>query len=647
MGTPMEGHRPPSGMADPTAHLLPGTEVNGFRLVRHLDSGGYGSVWLVESILHPGRLYALKFSRYPPGAPRQADARAVQEVRLLLQVAHPNVVRVVAHGRWQDPETGLHYVVMDWVEGSTLLVWTREHNPSLRTLVHLTQKMVRALQAAHEAGVVHRDMKPDNVLVRAADGEPFLADFGSGAAEGSHPLTQEGLPPGTPDFRSPEALAFAQHPGGAPYGFKPADDWYAVGVMLYLLLTEVLPFPKMLGQVSLEQWAASGRPAPPHLLNPRVPVELSRVVMWLLAKQPARRPRDGHALCEALDKALTVEGNWEASLYAPLEQRPPEAALTQAPTPGDGPPAEDPETRIKHMIRLEQGEEVARRELAARRRDELLSAQRRVGRPVARRAVAATTGGVLVIAGAVAWAWLSASPASTDLNPAASLAPAGPPGTPHIALPSSTVSLAPAAEDAFFLPPLLAFTVASPMKEDSTVKKTPQTTQTGVSATPAGGLAKTLRKTLCAAGAAATAAGCPGVPVRPDPKECPQVSIDNMRRLGIPQGNEVAAWIDGELGGHEPGSYRVGPMVGEVRRSDRPSVLPVGALLFGRVLLSGGDRFFVRYTELQVPGSPRVPICAIVRTNEAGVEKQPGSTADTYLSDTNDAVVKFVYKFAE
>lgn len=211
---------PPQPLVEPEEaleELAPGTVVNGFRLVRHVGKGGYGEVWLAVSIHKPGRYYALKFALALPDEDATADARAVREVQLLLQAAHPHVLRVLGHGRWPDPDTGLHYTVLEWVEGGTLLEWACQANPSLRQVVRLAQQLARALQVAHERGVVHRDIKPDNVLVSAKEGAPFLADFGMGETEGSPRLTPAGLPVGNPEYRSPEALAFSQRASGAPY----------------------------------------------------------------------------------------------------------------------------------------------------------------------------------------------------------------------------------------------------------------------------------------------------------------------------------------------------------------------------------------------------------------------------------------------
>ena len=203
--------------------LTRGTVVDGFRLLRHVATGSYGSVWQVQSVEAPTHRYALKFSLHAPGEDNPGDARALREVVLLLQVAHENVVRVVAHGRWRDPEKGPLYTVLERVEGGTLRQWAHTARPSTLQVVRLTQKLARALQCAHEAGVVHRDVKPDNVLVRAADGEPFLTDFGMGHSRWFPDLTQDALPPGTPLYQSPQLLT-CHLPEGPPYRARATDD---------------------------------------------------------------------------------------------------------------------------------------------------------------------------------------------------------------------------------------------------------------------------------------------------------------------------------------------------------------------------------------------------------------------------------------
>ncbi|MDY7226753.1 serine/threonine protein kinase [Hyalangium rubrum] len=632
--------------------LPPGLEVNGFRLVRHVATGGWGCVWQVESVQRPGHPYALKFSLYPPGAPAQADARAAREVQLLMQAACPNVVRVVGHGRWKDPEGGLRYLVLAWVEGATLLEWVRRTNPSLREVVRLGQKLVRAVQSAHEVGVMHRDIKPDNVLVREEDGEPFLSDFGAAAAEFTSPLTQAGLPPGTPAFLSPEALAFAQHAGGAPYRFRSTDDWYAMGVLLYQVLTEVLPFPDMLAGEPLAHWVARRRPVPVHALNPQVPRALSRVVMRLLSKEPVFRYRHGHALCAALERALKQPGAWEVPVY---ESRPPGSmhdATTQAPTTGDGLVAQDPQVQETHLFKAANGHEERRLEAARRRRDALLVAQPQVWSPAARRAVAAVLLlGAMTTGGWLAEPWLAgrlrSKPTVTVLQPS----PPPEQGAPLLWLPAYAFP-PPAGSVAASVPsPTLADTAAAAREEDSPVT----TTQRQRPAPPASIAIGQPSSKTARLGALCTAAGmvtaCSSVPVRPEPAECPQAAIESMVRLGLDPGDVAGTQLDASGPrplGVDPGlhTFRPGPIVGVVF-SPRSSHLPKGTLLFGRVLAGGGDRFFIRYRELQLPGAARVPICAIVRHEGGlGIGKGPGSTNEVFTA-INGGDARFVFQFSE
>jgi eukaryotic-like serine/threonine-protein kinase len=602
-------------------------------------------VWLAECIHNPGRNYALKFSLHPPGAPRRADERAEREVRLLLQVAHPNVVRVIAHGRYKDPQHGLRYLVMDWVEGATLLVWARRHNPPLSKLVRLFQKIVQAVQAAHEAGVVHRDLKPNNVLVREADDEPFMGDLGAGDAAGGPTLTQPGLPPGTPAFRSPEAWAFARRGGAAPYVFQPADDWYALGVTLYVLLTEVLPFPDMLAGEGLEQWVARRRPVPPHLLNPRVPRALSRVVMRLLAKQPHQRYRDGHTLCAALAQALAVRADWEAPVY-PHAPAGPAAAANAAPMPGssvDG-AEEDPRAQLQRLLQPEDDAEAQRREAVLCRRNELLLAQPRVW-PLSWRQVAVAA--VLLALAAVTWpAWVRVSARLATSQPAVApttgVAPPAP-DAPDTA-PPFCPSPAPAPWEQLPLtspppPPTVASTDANSLKEDSPVKKgqssnSAQPTAVARATSPA----RAARTALCALGAAVNTA-CPAVPTHSQPAECSSASVSSMDRLGIETGTSWEILVEPNEDSYDnPITLSVGPIASLTLGEN--GEFPKGTRLWGRVLPTPGEEVIIHYTELQVPGKERHPICAVVE----GVWKDRGN-AERFEANRNTGFAYFVLTF--
>ncbi len=270
-------------------------------VVRLLGVGGFGFVYEVE---REGQRFALKLAALPPGPTdsERLDARAVNEVACLRLLSHEHIVRVHAQGRWPEAESGRHFFVMDLVEGTRLSDWCLRARPPLRAVVEVGGKLALALAAMHEAGVLHRDLKQDNVLVRQ-DGQPVIIDFGIATHAGASPLTTHILPPGTTHYRSPESLTFFRRrhfePGGS-YTFQPTDDLYALGVLLYETLTGRPPFPPHLPEAQLLGAIEFLTPPSPASLNPQVPEVLSAVVMRLLAKKPEDRHPNGRQVHEAL-----------------------------------------------------------------------------------------------------------------------------------------------------------------------------------------------------------------------------------------------------------------------------------------------------------------------------------------------------------
>src|SRR5690242_5816731 len=143
------------------------------------------------------------------------------------KAVHPNVVRFHGCGRWPDPLEGHTYHVMDRVPGLPLDTWAETLNPSFLAFAEVGAKLAGALGELHGRGVFHRDVKPDNILIRETDGAPVLVDFGVGDYMGAAPLTSTPLPPGTPHLRSPEAMRFWLERGprsGESYEAGSADD---------------------------------------------------------------------------------------------------------------------------------------------------------------------------------------------------------------------------------------------------------------------------------------------------------------------------------------------------------------------------------------------------------------------------------------
>ncbi|HZI02718.1 MAG TPA: protein kinase, partial [Archangium sp.] len=185
------------------AWLEPGTVVAGWRLGEKLGVGGYGAVYQAESVEQPGTFCAIKVFLNP------ADVRAGREMALLVDKAvHPNVVRCHGMGRWPHPARGHPFLVLELVPGLPLHLWVEVNNPDFSRLAYLSAEAALAVGTLNKRGVLHRDLKPEHLLVRETDTRPVLVDFGSGDYEGAGTLTETPLPPGTAHLRSPEAACF-------------------------------------------------------------------------------------------------------------------------------------------------------------------------------------------------------------------------------------------------------------------------------------------------------------------------------------------------------------------------------------------------------------------------------------------------------
>ncbi|WP_240486720.1 serine/threonine-protein kinase [Hyalangium minutum] len=297
---------------------LVGKMIGPYRVVRRLGSGGMGTVYQAEQTRIGARV-ALKVLHPHLSQDEGLRARFYAEAKTVNVVGHPNIVRIFDIN---EAPGSLHYFVMEYLEGEPLSQLPRPLEPGL--LTHLLGEACEALEAAHNAGVVHRDLKPDNLFVvrRESSQRPSLKvlDFGVAKARGplTHPrLTAVGMVLGTPAYMAPEQWT------GQPVDGRA--DIYALGVTAYLMATGRLPYPR--GQVAeLVLSATAPMPTAPHLLNPRIPLGLSEAILRALARRPAER----------FAQALQFKQALEAAMRDPTRSRPtpvPGGPLASTPVP--------------------------------------------------------------------------------------------------------------------------------------------------------------------------------------------------------------------------------------------------------------------------------------------------------------------------
>jgi len=270
------------------ASLKEGTRVGPWRVVSWRGQGTYGTVY---KAVRDGReeegFFALKMANHA------RDERFEREGGLLSLIRHPNVPQLHGQGHWECALGVFPYLVMEWVEGVPLYDWSSQRNPTQRQAMELVAQLAGALAAVEAAGGVHRDVKGDNVLVRLADGRPFLTDFGSGVVAGAAVLTVDILPPNTIAYRSPEAWAyqrFNSFQAQAHYEASASDDLFALGVTAYRLVTDEYPPPTQPEAEGSEVWGWNGKGAPaPRELNAQVGPALDGLIMSLLSVKPSRR----------------------------------------------------------------------------------------------------------------------------------------------------------------------------------------------------------------------------------------------------------------------------------------------------------------------------------------------------------------------
>jgi serine/threonine-protein kinase len=279
--------------------LRSGTAFGDYELIEEIAHGGMGVVFKARQ-RSLDRTVAVKMLLFGGFAERAAFQRFKAEAQNAARLQHPNIVAIHEIGE-QD---GQPFYSMDYVRGRNLAEVDRPLDA--RRAAGYLRDIARAVQYAHDQGLLHRDLKPANILIDEND-RPRITDFGlARRIEDDTHLTLTGQVLGSPNFMPPEQAR------GGQSALGPASDIYSLGAVLYYLLTGRPPFAADTFEITLAR-VLNEEPLSARQLNPSVPRDLETICLRCLEKEPHRRFTSAHALAEELDRFLRGE---------PLESRP-------------------------------------------------------------------------------------------------------------------------------------------------------------------------------------------------------------------------------------------------------------------------------------------------------------------------------------
>jgi len=281
-------------MSDPLVGMQLGEYIIGPRIAE----GAMGAIYRAfKPADNNGFVVKVMLAQYD--SDHEVRKRFKREVALLQSLGHPYIVPILAYGE-QD---GLLYFIMPFIRGMSLSNLLRKQHFTPLTTWYILEPIAKALEHAHDHGVIHRDLKPSNILVEpdtslTPDGlHPYLADFGLSKPVGISSLTPAGISIGTPSYMSPEQVR------GQPVTAE--SDIYALGIVLYELLLGRVPFiDEQSVQVALKQIRED--PPAPFMLNLDFPAPLEPVLMKALEKVPEKRYKSAGELSAAYWHALQI-----------------------------------------------------------------------------------------------------------------------------------------------------------------------------------------------------------------------------------------------------------------------------------------------------------------------------------------------------
>jgi serine/threonine protein kinase len=285
---------------------LEGTTIDHYHITCQLAQGGMSEIYLAQDRVE-NRMVAIKMVH---NSNREYYERFHHEVQKMSSLQHEHILPVLDYGEYES----WYYLITPYISYGTLVDRLALGALSLKEAGEILEQLGNALQFTHERGIVHRDIKPSNVLLR--DGEHvYLADFGLAKKVGEDKsFTLAGIMMGTPDYMAPE---LAEEPA------SPRSDIYALGVLLYQMLTSKVPFSAST-PLAVFSKHVSEQPQRPSVYNATIPVAVEKVILHALQKDPRRRFSASADLIAAYRQALVGEmpyqpGLTECATFVPLQ----------------------------------------------------------------------------------------------------------------------------------------------------------------------------------------------------------------------------------------------------------------------------------------------------------------------------------------
>lgn len=284
--------------------------ANRYEVVQHIGQGGMADVFLaIDTILN--RHVAIKILRSDQSTDAISILRFEREAQAATTLAHPNIVEIYDVGEYKNH----HYIVMEYVAGKTLKKVIRDRAPLLNLeAVDTMKQLTSAVAEAHKRGIIHRDIKPQNVIVKS-DGSLKILDFGIATAKGSAQLTQANNVMGSVHYLAPELAK------GEPA--SPQSDIYALGIVFYEMLTGDVPFKAdQAVQIALQHMR---EPMPSvRKANPNVPQSVENIIIRATAKNPRLRYQSCDEMLKDLEKCMSPEhqNDKPLSLNDPIDKTP-------------------------------------------------------------------------------------------------------------------------------------------------------------------------------------------------------------------------------------------------------------------------------------------------------------------------------------